>query len=338
MEIEYCSVENCNNDDIRERIMFYAQEKINGANFRIHTDGGVVTYGSRDVVFNQNEDWCDYQLCMRKHAIPTKLLKLLELTRQEHPDVLSVTVFGELFGRCYPGFPKIHTEFQCKTMYHPETEFLAYDICFESMDNNIITFKYTNEPYMTELFEATGIPYLRVLKFGMIDELLNMNLRINSTIPSYYDLPELPNGSNIIEGIVIRPKYPMYYANGKRVIIKKKNPEFDEKHYSKTKIPIEMILSDTEKLFLSEVQSRITEARYNSVMSKHPHMTKSTNVIFELMRTVSKEFYDDIINEMDREHVDTNHKDDKRLATMNLKSIQNLIRPFIVDRVNSSKE
>lgn len=340
MTVKFCNIENYNNEGIKQRISFYAEEKIDGANFRIASDGEDVIFGSRDTMFGSNDNWFNFKKCMETHDMYNKVLQLAKSLKQENTDIVEVVVFGELFGGYYPGLKSESGKIQGNVAYHNNTEFLAYDICIEANENNITTYKYLNELFMKSLFVEFNIPHLKALKYGGLDELLNMDIRFNSTIPSYYDLPVLPEGfKNIVEGIVIKPIFPMYYSDGKRVVIKKKNPEFEERKEKKERTNKNLEFSEQEADFISEIESRITEQRFNAMKSKHPYNidAEDKNCVGKLINILTEEFFADVIDDMKRSNMNMEDIGKKNVNIFCKKSIMNFIRPYALEMIQELK-
>lgn len=338
MTVKFCDIENYNNDEIKKRISFYAEEKIDGANFRIASDGIGTQFGSRDTMFSSDDNWYNFRKCMESHLMLNKVTELAKSLKQENIDIVEVVVFGELFGGYYPGLQSQSGKIQGNIAYHNNTEFLAYDICIETCENNITTYKYLNEPYMKSLFVEFDIPHLKALKYGGLDELLNMDIRFNSTIPSYFDLPALPEGfKNIVEGIVIKPLFPMYYSDWRRVVIKKKNPEFEERKEKKVKT--DPIFSEQESDFIAEVESRITEQRFNTMKSKHPYFVnvEDKNIVGKLINMLTEEFFTDILDDMKRAYINIEYLGNKNVNNMCKRSVMNFIRPYALTMVQEIK-
>lgn len=335
MDKSYCEIDNINNPENSKRIMFYAEEKINGTNFRIITNGNEVSFGARDMIFTENDYWYNFRATMKKYDIANKTIALFNSVKAEHPELKAMTIYGELFGGYYPGFKSNSGKIIGDTLYTPDIEFLAYDICVEMERSEFETFpfKYLNEPYMKILFEELKIPYLKTLKIGMLNELFDIDLRINSTIPSYFGLPDLPEKTNFIEGIVIKPVYPMYYSDGKRVIIKKKNPEFEERKIKKQRTEVQFTFEEND--MLSEIDSRITDNRFKSLLSKHPYSfdPMEKNIIGKLISSTSEEIFLDIVNEMTRSDMNLEALQNPSIKKTSLRSINALVRPFIVKMV-----
>jgi len=82
---------------------------------------------------------------------------------------------------------------------------------------------------VTELdhFLNKYIPTVPIYKKGSLDEILEVNIDIDSTIPESLGLPK-PD-KNLIEGMVLRPD-DTHYLGFNRVILKKKNAQFMEKN------------------------------------------------------------------------------------------------------------
>lgn len=340
MTVKFCDIENYNNDEIKKRISFYAEEKIDGANFRIASDGIGTQFGSRDTMFSSDDNWYNFRKCMESHLMLNKVTELAKSLKQENIDIVEVVVFGELFGGYYPGLKSESGKIQGNVAYHNNTEFLAYDICIETCENHITSHKYLNEPYMKSLFVEFEIPHLKVLKYGSLDELLNMDIRFNSTIPSYYDLPVLPEGfKNIVEGIVVKPIFPMYYSDGKRVIVKKKNPEFEERKVKKERTDKSSEFSEQEVDFVAEVESRITNQRFNAMKSKHPYNVdiEDKNCVGKLINILTEEFFNDVMDDMRRSNMNVECIVNKNVYNVCKKNIMNLIRPHALEMIQELK-
>lgn len=319
----YCEIENIDNQAILDRFMFYVEEKIDGANFQISTDGFNVKFASRNQEFDESFKFYNFQDVINRYNLKDCVINLFKSIESKLYGLFSVHVFGELFGGSYPNIKSNGTKIQGKIKYSPNNEFLAYDILVTFKEGNSV---YLNEKYMKELFEENKIPYLKTLGYGLPDELFNkFNIRINSTIPSYYGLEELPENSNLIEGIVIKPVHPLYYSDGKRLIFKKKNIEFSEKTI---KVKKEVEFSDEENIEIGNFNTRITENRFNSTISKN--YLDSDNVSF-LIGNYASLIFVDIIEEMRRENESTdNLMKNKKCVNKCKSNIINLIRPLVL--------
>ena len=162
----------------------------------------------------------------------------------------TVRLFGELFGR---GIQK-------GVEYGPEKRVLYFGM----MLNDVLM------PF-AELVRTIPAAYL-VPIVGIVAGLetaLGFDTRFGSLIMGIPD--------NICEGVVIQPYTRVYLdAYGKPFILKKKNPEFEEKKQAQ-KQPRASEDSEVERL-KAEFLSYITENRMESVFSKYGRITSPSQI------------------------------------------------------------
>ena len=83
---------------------------------------------------------------------------------------------------------------------------------------------------MVELFKENEIPYIKELKRGNFDDIIEYDPKFESTIPTeYFGLPQLSNYENLAEGVVIKPIKNLRTKQGARVILKIKIENFNER-------------------------------------------------------------------------------------------------------------
>ena len=127
-----------------------------------------------------------------------------------------IIVYGEFFGGKYP-HPNISQDeksipIQYGVFYTPTNEFLAFDL-FDGED-------FMDFDLMVELFKENEIPYIKELKRGNFDDIIEYDPKFESTIPTeYFGLPQLPNYENLAEGVVIKPIKNLRTKQGARVIL-----------------------------------------------------------------------------------------------------------------------
>ena len=117
-----------------------------------------------------------------------------------------------------------------------------------------------------QVFDKYSIPYIKPLAICKLELALKYKNDFPSTICEYYGLEV--QQKNICEGTVIKPychEYSTY--NGSRIILKNKNKAFSEKKHTKVKSEIPELSEKANKL-ISELESYITENRFNAVFSK----------------------------------------------------------------------
>lgn len=134
-----------------------------------------------------------------------------------------LTVYGELFGGKYP-HPDVKENLDVKFVqkgpwYSPNIEFYAFDIKTEH--------GFLNYDECVRLFEKVGFLYAKVLKRGLLKDLIQFNVeKMETTVTNLLNLPKLEE--NYAEGIVLKP-VNAHFIKQCRVIIKKKSQAFTEK-------------------------------------------------------------------------------------------------------------
>ena len=275
---KYSSIENEFNEEfmtkVREEVppetLFVVQEKVHGANTSFmcsfQEDGSLaIAFAKRTAPVEEDEKFYDYQ-----RLIPLceeSLGKIGSILRERYPSVASFNVFGELFGGSYP-HPDVKADrsfsaVQKGVFYHPAHGFYAFDIYI--VDEGVGRFLGVDEA--NGIFEQVGMLYARTLFEGTLEECLKYPNAFPSKISAWLGLPEIED--NICEGVVIRPKMPLYLRKGDRILIKSKNARFAEKKGAKGPRP-EKTKEMSEELSaqIAVVEDYITPARLDSVISK----------------------------------------------------------------------
>ncbi|MDE6522695.1 MAG: RNA ligase, Rnl2 family [Muribaculaceae bacterium] len=300
---KYSSIENAFTRDFMERVKaeipdnleWVVQEKVHGANTSFLCDGKTVEFAKRTSVLNNDEKFYDFQ-DMLEHYRP-KVMSLFKRIKESHPEVISISVFGEMFGGRYAhegvAAKKGTTLIQKGVYYTPGHEFYGFDIyVFESE-----TGRYLDMDEVNALFEADGFFYAKTLLRGTLSECLAYPNAFQSKISQWLGLPDISD--NICEGIVIRPVVPQYLRNGSRVLIKSKNVRFAEKKAVKArnKVFSEPIPQSEElKFLIEEVDTYITENRLNNVIS-HIGEVSLPKDFGKIMGLYSKDILDDFLKE-----------------------------------------
>lgn len=300
---KYSSIENTFDKDFMDRIIieecdkqeFVVQEKIHGANTCLTTNGQIVRFGKRTGFVEDKEKFYDYEELLEKYT--PKVLNLYSIIKEQVPDVVTITVFGEMFGGKYPHPDVMNSS---KTMliqkgvyYCPYHEFYAFDLyVFTGETGYFFTVDETNG-----FFEKSGFFYAKSLFRGSYSDCLKYPNDGASKISEWLGLP--PIEDNICEGIVIRPVLPSYLSNGSRVMLKNKNARFAEKKAIKKRAPklfVEPSYSDDLNNLLLIAEQYVTENRLNNVVSKIGHISvpKDTGKLIGLF---SKDILEDFMKE-----------------------------------------
>ncbi|EFC43786.1 mitochondrial RNA ligase [Naegleria gruberi] len=210
----------------------------------------------------------------------------LDLEKKRNVKLVSLSVFGELFGGNYPHKDVKNVgdraPIQRHVYYCTDFDFYVFDIFVftKSDDPNEKRLNYfLSYDDMVEQVKKTGLDcYARELFRGKLEECLNYDSVFDSVIPStIYGLPDMPHHTNICEGIIIKPLIDMRTDKNDRMVIKKKNDNFMEKIGQKDKVRKErLVKQNTGKKFIddkseqamSDVLSYMNENRLEGNISK----------------------------------------------------------------------
>ncbi len=300
---KYSSIENHFNREFMEKVVaelpqdleYVVQEKVHGANTSFLCDGNEVRFAKRTSMLEDEEKFYEYPELLDVYK--DKVFKLFARIRDTHPEVTSLSLFGEMFGGLYPHNDvkanRSLSHIQKGVCYTPEHEFYGFDIYLSDGVNGW----YLPVDEVNELFESEGFFYAKTLFRGTLAECLKFPNAFPSKISEWLGLP--PINDNICEGIVIRPVSPMYLRNGSRVLIKSKNERFAEKKNVKrrNKLFAEPIpYSEQLKDLVVEVEAYVTENRLNNVVSHigEVHVPKDFGKIMGLF---SKDVLEDFLKE-----------------------------------------
>ena len=300
---KYNSIENTFDKDFMERIIieeadkqeFVVQEKVHGANVCFITDGKTVSFGKRTGFVEADEKFYDYEELLERYT--EKVIALFPVVKASFPDIVALTLFGEMFGGQYP-----HTDVKIdkKAMliqkgvhYSPYHEFYAFDMYLTTETSG----HFLPVDSINEFFGSGGFFYARSLFRGSFYDCTHYPNDSQSRIAEWLGLP--PIEDNICEGIVIRPVEPTYLNNGARVLLKSKNARFAEKNSLKKRQPklfVEPSYSEQLIDMLTLVEDYVTENRLNNVVSKIGHVSvpKDTGKLIGLF---SKDILEDFLKE-----------------------------------------
>lgn len=254
-----------------DKLKWVVTEKVHGANFSFVYENHTLHYAKRKEYLEWTDDFFGFQLVVNR--LENNMYRLFEQLSADIP-ASKYMIYGELFGGAYP-HPDIAPEkglqaIQTGVYYIPGIDFCAFDIAIEKEENE--PKYYLDYQTAVSYFQKFGIFHAMPLFIGKFNEAMNFNIRINSSVPKQFGLPELKN--NLIEGVVIKP-YDLKDINAlsSRPILKLKNPEFDEEekfHEAEKWSFIPDVISRSKELsfILDEMRSYITRNRLQSAVSK----------------------------------------------------------------------
>lgn len=240
---KFSSLENTYNakliNMVREQFgdkLFIVTEKIHGANFAFYYDGENLQIASR----NQFVDTTFFACAQVVAACEPKIKALYKLACA--PGQLMV-VYGELAG---DGIQK-EVEYGAKNFY-------AFEL--------VIDGEAQSKAGAFSCFYHAGLPHPEIIYVGDFENAL----AVKETFQSYLT-PEDYDGENEAEGVVIEPVEPSFFANGKRVYLKKKTESFSERK-AKNKAPAPVEVPENVQELFTEVSAYLTENRVKNVISK----------------------------------------------------------------------
>lgn len=231
-----------------EHEIFVITEKIHGSNLQWYfRPNEAMMVGSRNNFLNTTGSFQGVQIADLIEAQRDLLASVQTLADRT---CVTVRLFGELFGR---GIQK-------GVEYGPEKRILYFGMMLNDV---LMPFIRLERVIPAEYL----VPIVGVV--ASLDVALGFNTRFNSMIMGIPD--------NICEGVVIQPYTRVYLdAYGKPFILKKKNPEFEEKKRAQRQ-PRAGEDSEVERL-KAEFLSYITENRLESVFSKYGRITSPSQI------------------------------------------------------------
>ena len=268
---KYSSIENHFDSAFMEKVRnhtlegtsFVVQEKVHGSNCSFLCDGQDIQFAKRTAVVDGNEDFYQWQELAARYR--EQIFKVFGILKEHIPEITSIIVYGEMFGGAYPhkDVKRIGamSAIQKGVYYCPGHDFYGFDIFVYTPESNF----YLDVDTANQVFAETGIFYAETLFEGTIDECLAYPNAFPSKIFKHFGLPEIAD--NICEGIVIRPKEPLYIPNGSRIIIKSKNARFAEKKGNRHVPKQPRIIADEVSALFTLAEDYFTEPRLDNVKS-----------------------------------------------------------------------
>jgi Rnl2 family RNA ligase len=274
------------------KLKWVVTEKVHGANFSFVYQNKNLQFAKRKDLLKWNDDFFGFQSVISK--IETQIISLFEqLSFDFKAD--KYIVYGELFGGHYPHqdvVPEPNVQaIQTGVYYTPEISFCAFDIAFVKEGKK----EYLDYDLTVSYFEKFSVFHAKILFSGKLNEALEFNKRISSTIPALLNLPLIED--NLIEGIVVKPlKHNGLIQNDERPVIKLKNAEFKEQkfHQAQNWSYIPEVSSHSEELtfLIEDLRTYITENRLNSVLSKIGAIDFKN---IQRMENIYNEFVEDVL-------------------------------------------
>lgn len=242
---------------------FVATEKVHGADFGMWYNGKEHKVSKRSG-FTDNNFFSCYKLEKYQPLVEIAYENLIEAGYVE--DGETMTIFGEIFGGSFYGQSEPNAKcIQGGMNYHPDVEFVAYDVGLELLDGSKTYITY--EELLNYLPDE--LPTVPEIKRGTLLELLELGNAFPTRVPAMFGL-EAPEGKelNVAEGLVIKPTgCNQYLGNGGRIAIQSKNSLFSEVSKSPKQKPRLASLSDEGSLLFADFSLYLTENRLHNILS-----------------------------------------------------------------------
>ncbi len=255
------------------RVPWAVTEKIHGANFCFVIERGQVRGASRRRLLDETEGFFGWQTVRDTLAVGLRETAARVAEKGDE----RVCIYGELFGGGYPhpAVPPVTGVFPVQTgvWYAPDVQFAGFDIAIEgAQERRYLDFEQTRSVLL-----GAGVPCITPLRVGTYEQATDFPIRFDSTIPATLGLPPLPSGSNLAEGIVVRPLREIVVVGQSgpiRPLLKQKIPEFaEDKRFHGAERWVE---SNVQKSFAGEpldllkweAYCRMTENRLDAALSK----------------------------------------------------------------------
>ena len=268
---KYSSIENSFDGAFMEKVrnntpaeaLFVVQEKVHGSNCSFLCDGEQIQFAKRTAIVEKEESFYQWQEMASRYR--ERIFKVYGIIKECFSDIQSIIVYGEMFGGAYPhkDVKRIGamSAIQKGVYYCPGHDFYGFDIYVYAPDEAF----YLDVDSANHIFKEAGIFYADTLFEGTLDECLAYPNAFPSNIYKHFGLPEIKD--NICEGVVIRPKEPLYIPNGARIIIKNKNARFAEKKGVKHAPKVPKAVPDEVAQLFTLTEAYYTTARLDNVKS-----------------------------------------------------------------------
>ena len=327
---KYSSIENSFDGAFMEKVRnhtpvgtrFVVQEKVHGSNCSFLCDGQQIQFAKRTAIVAEDEDFYQWKELAERYR--ERIFKVYGMIKECFSDLQSIIVYGEMFGGAYPhkDVKRIGamSAIQKGVYYCPAHDFYGFDIYVYTPDEAF----YLDVDATNHIFAETGFLYAETLFEGTLDECLAYPNAFPSTLYKHFGLPEIED--NICEGVVIRPKEPLYIPNGARIIIKSKNARFAEKKGVKHAPKVPKAVPDEVAELLTLAEAYFTAPRLDNVKSHIGEVSFPKD-----LGRVSGLLAKDVLEDFLKEHAE----DYNNLAKQEQKTLNGLLNKRAIDFIKN---
>ena len=299
----------CSKIDTRDWV---ALEKIHGANMSFTLADGRIIPARRNAFIGDDRSFMTAGLC-----IDGVIEKIRNNRKLFGSDI--VRLYGELCGGLYPEPSVLNfkdlSPVQREVYYSPIHHFVLFDVKVND--------KFLPHDEVAEIGTLLNLHIAPIIAEGPLEELLEISPVFHTKFPETIGLPPIEN--NYAEGLVLKPRVPIFYKGGDRVIIKHKNPAFAEKKARKKRVPQPINLSEDATKVLNTLSKYVTEQRLNNILS---HGDNYSN-FGELQGAYMRDLLEEAFAEEGITPKQLDSKERKRVSKILFRSIADVIRPRV---------
>jgi Rnl2 family RNA ligase len=321
---KYPSIENTYRETFVQKAFFYGYHKqewvvtnkVHGGNLAFHTDGEEVLTASKNGI---TENFYGRDIVLNRYR--ERILEAFEvIQRNVKTPIKQVSLYGEVFGGSYPhpDVPKVPgaNRIQKGVFYTPNNDWYLIDVMIDGV--------LVDYDFAMGLSFYLECPYAHPLHRGTLQSCLEYPNDFDDPTYKYYGLPKIEG--NITEGIVIRPVEPLFFPDGRRVILKNKNEKFSEKQREPRKQRIRKELPEDVQVQIDNGSQYVTENRLNNVLSHFgPVEDKQFGKLIG-------EFSKDVLEDYLKDYGDEYNSLDKQKQGMVKKNLQKMCAEFLKPR------
>jgi len=274
-------------------------EKVHGANFSVYCNAQESKFAKRTTFLEKNEWFYNYHTI--SHDLQHKVKAVFDSVLTKDSDVDYVIVYGELCGGFYPSAPqswkgaleagRINSQNKCLldqnhraiqegVYYSPDIVFIVFDIALVKRGKRYFI------GYDDVMFycKEAKLNYLRPLLVSSANECANYKCTFDSkvSVDICKQMP-LPKGSNLAEGIVVKPMNVDIYDDI-RPMLKVKHSKFSE-------ISSDFLSNDSCH---HEILDMVNMNRLDSLRSKLGGLSKTQSA--EIVTNLVEDIYNDYWN------------------------------------------
>ncbi|AVL94635.1 RNA ligase 2 [Moumouvirus australiensis] len=242
-------------------------EKIHGANFSFITDGENIYAAKRTAIISPGEYFFNYEIIVEKYK--ADILEIYKKINSDFPNIMSIQIFGELFGGLYPNYNYEDVKpVQKGIYYNPNVDFMVFDIKinFTTNDFQIRNDKSEFLSHDEVLFylSSTNFKHVPIITKDNFNNIINLDPVFFTKVPNIYGLPHVDN--NYAEGYIFKLN-TRHSCDVVRPILKSKNNTlFGEIHDQKEKFLVNC--SSSFNIFVEEIKNYLTKNRYDGIIGK----------------------------------------------------------------------